>query len=84
LKKAILAVIAACLGCCALLFIIPVVTGVTFVGLSFSGLNLEVLLCALPLIALLGMGVYLLVKGRKKSCAHDGSCGCKPDNTQAR
>lgn len=84
MKKAILAVIAACLGCCALLFVIPVVTGVTLAGLGFAGLSLEVLLCALPLVALLGFGVYLLVKGRKKTCAHDGSCGCKPDSTRAR
>ncbi|WP_155847306.1 hypothetical protein [Asticcacaulis sp. AC402] len=84
MKKTVLALITACLGCCALLFLIPIVSGVTVAGLSFSGLSLDVLLCALPLVALLGVGTYLLLKGRKKTCAHDGSCGCKPQNPQAR
>ncbi|ESQ92160.1 hypothetical protein ABAC460_04540 [Asticcacaulis sp. AC460] len=83
MKKAILAVIAACLGCCALLFLIPTVSGVTLVGLRLAGVSLEVLVCALPLVALSGFGLYLVLKPRK-ACAHDGSCGCKHHDPQAR
>ncbi|EGF90212.1 putative membrane protein [Asticcacaulis biprosthecium C19] len=87
MKKTILALITACLGCCALLFLAPALSGASLLGLSLTaaGFSLETLLCALPVALLLGWGVYAVMKARKAStCRHDGSCGCKTENPQAR
>lgn len=83
MKKAVLTVIAACLGCCALAFILPALTGTAVLGAALSTLpfSLETLLCALPVAVLLAAGVWLGLRHRRKcksteQCAADKKCGC--------
>lgn len=77
MKKSILALIAACLGCCALIAIFPAIAGLSLFGLT--ALSMENLLCALPLAALGGLAIFMLVKHlrRPRSCATDKRCDCK-------
>lgn len=77
MKKSVLALITACLGCCAILFLFPAVAGASFLGLAW--LNLETILCALPLFGLGAISLYVAVKHlrKKTACAVDKSCGCK-------
>jgi membrane protein implicated in regulation of membrane protease activity len=82
MKKMILSLIAACIGCCAVAFVFPaLLAGGTAVGLTtwLGKFSLEAVLCALPLGLAVSVAVAYVFKRRKpkKTCASDGTCGCR-------
>lgn len=90
MKKAVLALILACVGCCAVPLLFPVLAGLGVFGASLfhSGITLDTILCGIPLAGLAFIGVYLLlrfVRAKKpkptpaagETCKADGGCGCK-------
>ncbi len=90
MKKAVLALILACAGCCTVPLLFPAVAGFAVFGASLfhSGLSLDTILCGMPLAGLAFIGAYLLLRfvrtKRQKAtmavgetCKADGGCGCK-------
>ena len=90
MKKAVLALILACAGCCTVPLLFPALAGVVAFGASLfhAGITLDAILCGMPLAGLAFIGVYLLlrfVRTKKpkatpavgETCKADGGCGCK-------
>lgn len=90
MKNAVLALILACAGCCAVPLLFPALAGLGIFGaqLFHSGITLEAILCGMPLAALAFIGVYLLLRFTRimkpkatasagTACKADGGCGCK-------
>lgn len=70
-------VIAACAACCALPFLLPLV-GLSVGGGLLLDLRWDQVLCAVGAALAVGVLVRALRGPKPKSCATDGSCGCKP------
>jgi hypothetical protein len=81
MKKTILALILACVGCCAIPFLLPALAGLGALALPVlhHNLTLDSLLCTLPPVLLALIIAYIWVRRftTKKACASDGQCGCK-------
>jgi hypothetical protein len=88
MKKAILAFILACAGCCAVPLLFPALAGLGVFGASLfhSGVTLDSILCGISLAGLAFIGVYLLFRflapakpkvAAGETCKADGGCGCK-------
>lgn len=73
--KALLGLGAACAACCAAA---PLLAALGLTGLGagvLGGWPIELTVLALGAVM---AGGYLLLRRRKRSCAADSSCGCKP------
>jgi len=87
MKKAFLALVAACAGCCAVPLLFPALAGLGAFGatLFHSGRTLDAVICGIPLAGLAFIAAYLLLRfaGTQKpkaaipTCKSDGGCECK-------
>jgi hypothetical protein len=87
-RKTIIGLVLACVGCCAIPFLIPALAGIGIFGGSLFGkpISLEAIICALPIPLLVALVIYMVIKAirqrtrsscQKDSCQADGKCGCK-------